>query len=1081
MFRKVYTFLLLLLYLPSYSQKSFGNEWISNPQNTLKIKILEKGIYRIEGKDLENFGYNLKIIDVPKLQLFHHGKEVPFEYNSTGNYLEFYAEGNKGEQDSLLYRPFSARMNPYHSLYSDETYYYLFLGSQRKTLQVTNGSNFAGLTPEPFHIEEQVKAFNEQYSFNNSIGFPPFLMQSYYETGEGWSGKVIIADSLAKFNIKLENYLPQPQYKPTLEALFNGRTEIDHDVSINIVNNQKQNRNIGRINYFGFTPLKIKTEIEPNEISADNQILITSQSARKEKFEWHSITYHKISYPQSWDMSGKTQKVFHLSPNSPQKTLISIPNAPKNAPVYQIKNRYEYTKISGEFQNQNLVFSTSSKDAIFVSSNILKPISIEKTNFLTQLNTDFNFLIITHPSLQKSAESYATYRSSKQGGGFKVQVVFMNELQESYGFGERTPLAIRRFVDDLLRQNIKLENILLIGKGYSFPDFLKTEAANDFIPTMGYPGSDVLLTAGLNGFDEDVSAVPTGRLNVSTNQEVENYLQKVKEYEANTDDLLWKKNVLHLNGGLSKSENAYFRSMLNNFESKVSDSFLNGKTTAISKKTEANVENIDISNEINDGFGMVTFIGHSSSTTTDLNVGYVSGLNSKFKNKLKYPLMYFNGCGVGNVFNKYSLITTDWLLTPDKGAIAVFANSFWSYDFPTSRYLSKLYTKLFADAESAGLSIGKIQQLANKELKQEGADPFMLSNIHQLLLQGDPSIIVFPLKKPDYSPKKIFIQSKNQSLSISQNDSVRVGVIVSNFGKVEKNRSIDLSLKNQNKLVQKISYSNLMNQDTVYFTIKKDLAIQKLEIEVDAENKIDENHETNNSVSLTTDWNLIQTFATFPQNILPDRLNPILSVNFDGKTIINEDFVSNQAKVNVSLIDENPLEATDSTSIQIYLAKCQTCSFQKIPFKQIRQTLINSVQLTNEFSLPNLSEGKYKLLVRGKDKSGNLAGNNYEITFNVGNSELPSECLIYPNPSRDYVGFRINYFKESTDVFSNIEIYDALGKRLEIINFKTTVGQNEVFWLPKENISSGIYLYKVMIRSESSLTEIFDGKIILER
>lgn len=1077
--RKVLAFLLLLFYLPSYCQIKNGNDWISNPQNTLKISILEKGIYRIESKDLEPFGYNLNTLEIDKLQLFHHGKEVPFQHN--GSYIEFYAEGNNGEQDSLLYRPTSARMNPYHSLYANETYYYLTIGKQRKSLKISTDTNFAGLTPETFHIEQQIQAFNEQYSFNNSIGFPPFLMQSYYEVGEGWSGKVIIADSLAKFTIKLENHIPQPNFKPILEALFNGRTEIDHDVNINIVNNQNQNRSIGRINYFGFTPLKIKTEIEPNEISNDNKILITSQSVRKEKFEWHSITYHKISYPQSWDMTNKIQKTFYLSANSPQKSFISIPNAPQNALVYQVKNRYEFSKITSEVRNQNLVFTTTSKDAIFVSGKILKPVSIEKVNFLTKLDKDANFLIITHPTLQKSAEAYASYRSSKQGGSYKVQVVLMNEIQETYGYGERTPLSIRRLIENYFNNDVKLEYLLLIGKGYSFPDFLKTESANDFIPTMGYPGSDNLLTAGLNGFDEDVSAVPTGRLNISSNQEVENYLQKVKEYEANTDDLLWKKNVLHLNGGLSKGENAYFRGMLSNITPKVSDSFLNGKTVAISKKTEANVENIDISAEINDGFGMVTFIGHSSSTTTDLNVGYVSGLNSKFSNKLKYPLMYFNGCGVGNVFNKYNLITTDWLLTPNKGAIAVLANSFWSYDFPTSRYLSKLYTKLFSDTESAGLSIGKIQQLVNKELKHEGADPFMLSNIHQLVLQGDPSVVIFPLKKPDFSPKKLFIQSKNQSLPISQNDSVRVGVVMINSGRFEKGKNVEISIKTEGKLLQKVINTNLNNQDTLYFTIKKDLQIKKLDCEVDADNKIEENSETNNSLSVNTDWSAMGNYAVFPKDILPDKLNPILSVKFDGRAIKNEEYVSDRALVSIELVDENSLDESDTTAIQAFLARCLTCSYQKIAFKYTKQKGKTPLNLTQEFRLENLSEGTYKLLVIGKDRNGNFAGNNYEIAFNIVKKGLPSECVVYPNPSRDYVGFRINYYKETTDVFSNIEIYDTGGKRIENINFKALAGQNEVYWLPKETVSAGVYYYRVVIRTEGTLSEFFDGKIVLER
>ena len=509
-------------------------------------------------------------------------------------------------------------------------------------------------------------------------------MQSYFEKGEGWTGKIIVADSLAKFPIKMVNYLPQRDMSPTLECLFNGRTEIVHEVNIGLQNNLGQVRTIGKIDYFGFDPLKISTEVSANEISIDGQIQLRSQSSKKDKTEWHSLTYHKISFPQSFEMENLSSKYFYLMPKSFTERHVSIGNAPNGAQVYLLFDRYTYQKVSITLTGTklNLVLDkTLSPKIIFASSEIKKPISIEKVTLNSDYKKSSNYLIITHPSLKASAKEFANYRESNVGGGFKTNVIDIQDLYFLFSYGERTPMAIRRFIDFKLSNGERIENLFLIGRGKSFPDALKTDAALDLVPTFGYPGSDILLTAGLDGYDSDVQAIPTGRLSVISNQEALNYLQKVKEYEENVEDLLWKKDILHLSGGGSKPEINYFKDILKGIESKVQNGFMSGRVAALSKKTDNFIENIDISAEVNKGVGMITFFGHSSSTATDLNIGFASSSNNKLQNKIKYPLMYFNGCGVGNVFNRYDLLTTDWLITPGKGAIAVFANSFWSYDF----------------------------------------------------------------------------------------------------------------------------------------------------------------------------------------------------------------------------------------------------------------------------------------------------------------------------------------------------------------------------------------------------------------
>jgi hypothetical protein len=1090
--RVLFILLLVTVFFSAEAQKKFGHEWIPDGQDLFKITIAEKGIYRIFYDDLKRIAFPVDAVDMKRIQLFHHGREVPVwiagEEDGVFNaqdYIEFYAEGNNGEQDSLLYRPESSRMNIYQSLYANETAYFLTLGNAPLRTKELKNVPFNSARTELFHIEQQVKVFNEQYSFNNSIGFPPFVMQSYFEQGEGWTGKIIIGDSLARFPIKLINYLPQNNKLPILECLFNGRTETIHDVNIGIENNQNQARHIGKIDYFGFTPLKIITEIAANEISGDGQIMLNSQSNKKDKIEWHSITYHKVSYPQSFEMSNLKSKLFYLRAYTENQRHVSISDAPLGAQVYELFDRYSFRKLSSIVEGRKLNFVTEnsfSSKMVLVSSEIKKPIDIQKVIMNSDYKKASDYLIITHSTLKQSAKEFANYRAASAGGGYLTNVIDIQDLYLRFSFGERTPLAIRRFIDFQLSNGQKISFLFLVGRGKSFPDALKIDAALDLVPTMGYPGSDILLSAGLNGFDVDVQAVSTGRLNVVSNQEVLNYLQKVKEYEANKEDLLWKKDILHLSGGGSKPEINYFKDILKSIEPKIYEGYMAGRVGVFSKKTDNNIENIDISAEVNKGVGLITFFGHSSSTATDLNIGYASNPNGKLQNKGKYPLMYFNGCGVGNVFNRYDLLTTDWLITPGKGAIAVFANSFWSYDFPTNRYINNLYEKLFEDTQTLGEPIGKIQQAVNIKLKSEGADLLMLSNIHQLILQGDPAIKVFPLKNPDYNIEKVFLKSKNPSTAIALNDTVLVGVIASNFGKYQNNNSINVSLKGveaEKSVDRKFKINNIAYRDTLYFSIKKDLNLKSVVVHIDFDNLIEENNELNNLKEFKIDWSAANAYSAYPSNVFPDQLNPILDVYFENKKLRELDYVAANATLKMVLTDENPISSRDTSAISLFIQSCETCKFVQISAKYINLIQVSANTIEAQYVLPNLPKGKYKLLVVGHDAQQNSAGNGYNITFLISDEFLPTVLNVYPNPADNFCNLEFQIINKSSPKAGKVRLYDINSKLVDEILFSPKVGKNEVFFNGESQFSAGMYFYRAIIEWTEDKLEEFNGKIII--
>ncbi|WP_158552621.1 C25 family cysteine peptidase [Spirosoma telluris] len=155
-------------------------------------------------------------------------------------------------------------------------------------------------------------------------------------------------------------------------------------------------------------------------------------------------------------------------------------------------------------------------------------------------------------------------------------------IYEQFNFGERSPIAIRRFADFMLSGGTD-KYLFLLGRGISFPDVLKKSEADDLVPTFGYPGSDALLTMGLAGYPEFVQALPTGRINVTTNQQALTYLSKVKEFEQAAPDE-WQKRMLHLNGGHDKAEILYLKSLMGQLRPVAENQYMGRKSKHSRKK-----------------------------------------------------------------------------------------------------------------------------------------------------------------------------------------------------------------------------------------------------------------------------------------------------------------------------------------------------------------------------------------------------------------------------------------------------------------------------------------------------------------
>jgi hypothetical protein len=361
---------------------------------------------------------------------------------------------------------------------------------------------------------------------------------------------------------------------------------------------------------------------------------------------------------------------------------------------------------------------------------------------------------LEQPSLQHAnpLQAYANYRASAAGGGYDTLVLRMEELYDQFAFGERTPWALHLFLKFYWPIH-RPQYLLLTGRSITpFAQVWKENASvfyrnaphsfefQDLVPSAGFPASDSYFVKGLEPGEPELSAMAVGRIPSKTSQDLSNYLDKVIEQESS--GIAGPQRILHHVGGMNPLELARHSSFLAGFAALARSGLPEVEVTTYSKDTTAEIQRMDLSEELNAGVSLLTYFGHGSLSSNELDFGYVSDPNFGYANAGKYPLLLINGCEYSNAFGPSYSQGEDWLLTPKKGAIGVLSTSSLGVDLLLKRYTEIWYKQLFAVASAAKpLSLGEVMLRTEREfLLRYGSSPENLTQLSQYLLLGDPAV-----------------------------------------------------------------------------------------------------------------------------------------------------------------------------------------------------------------------------------------------------------------------------------------------------------------------------------------------------
>jgi gliding motility-associated-like protein len=919
---RLFLTLLLVVQCATFSSfaQPYGNEWIDYTKTYYKCKVGASGLYRIGYQTLQNAG--LANNAASGFRLYHKGTEVPI-FTTTNNvfsptdYLEFYGEKNDGSFDTQLYAQPDWQANPYQSMFSDTSYYYLVWDdvvapAPKRYISTPNNTDIH--PPAETYFRHTLTQTFKHVATN---GKPDILGGT-----NGWFPSFDDGEGITDVTLQLGNsktydfattapktgfpYTPADLRLRVIGLSNDAAYNPDHAFTVRVNNTtylQEQFESYDNTEY--------TAQVFATDIANDTTHVVVESTGVG--YSITTIPYLTLTYTRRFDFGNQRSFLFTLN-NNAQKYLEIVNFNGGDAPVlYDLTNGL---RLIPNLQNDTLKIllpagnNTATPRQLYLSNTnspctigcvipecnpaqcILYAVPhltpIQFTNFNDVANQG-NYIIITHSSLRLGntdwVTAYQNYRESVAGGGYNVVVADIDELYDQYSAGiPKHPLSIQRFLDDaILHWSIAPQYVLLLGKSIGYANIANSYYNTNLIPTYGSLPSDNRLTAQSD--QNYLPRLPIGRVSAINGTQVGNYLRKVIDYETpkacTRQAREWTKRAMQISNAWNNAEQTTNIGYLNNYANTIENSTYGGTVSTFDICSNACTPPSggfpEITNQINEGIGTLTFFGHSIGSTS-FGVDEISDLPTNHTNYGRYPFVLSGGAFTGNV-HQYAIpdpnnsFAERYLLADSLGVIGLLGRTSWTSPGYLDHFLSDLHQRF--TTTNYGQTMGKnvlsvYQDIYEGDPNNEAAFDESRKTCYEMTFVGDPALVLAgAYSQPEllienndtYTDVQLFDHQTNQLLGTSINntlDSIDLKVHLSNIGAaitgnmvVRVQRGVNggaLQTIAQQAIAIPVASTNLVF--TVAVDALNNSGTNQFVVTIDANNQQTEDCEDNNQVSL---------------------------------------------------------------------------------------------------------------------------------------------------------------------------------------------------------------------------------------
>ncbi|NWJ49751.1 MAG: type IX secretion system sortase PorU [Bacteroidetes bacterium] len=1087
----------------------------------IKLAIKTTGIYKITYSDLQKMGINPASINPANLRIVGNGGGMlpetlgsPYYDDLIENriWVEGEADGHFDMNDYILFYAtapdtwsFNGQQLFIHkkNLYSDQTFYFL------------TTDNGPGLRIKS--KDQAVTAATHQVNTFNDFAVYEKDELNLIQSGRQWFGKELLNGQSPTISFQFDNV---DDTSPA-QIRINAAARSSNLSSIVLKNgSQQQQLNIPPISLSDYT----------NDFAAMGSAVFSFQQPAS-KFDLN------LSYPKTSDVG--TAWVEFIEINLRRKLIFKSGQLPftdilsqgtQNVAQYNLKSGASATvwEVTDPLHPSMMNTTIVGQDLSFkLAADTLRSfIAFDNSVFLTPeiigaiANQDLHgadvpdLLIVTNPLFMNAANRLADFRASHDG--LKVLVATTDAIYNEFSSGAQDISAIRYFCKRLYDKgaaNRKFKYLLLMGDGsYDYKsriaqntNYVPTyESTNSLSPIVSYATDDYFgfLDNGEGNSINDNIDIGIGRLPVKTAAEATGVVEKIIYYSTNSPLVNgdWRNSICFVaddkeyNAFMDQAEELANQVSNLNASLNIDKIYLDAfpEVSAATGKTYPLV-NEAIDQRIDKGTLIINYTGHGGEAGWAQEQVLTLNDIAKWKSFNNLPVFITATCEFSRFDNPQLLSAGEQiLLNPTGGAAALFTTIRLTFGSPNFT-LNKSLLNNWVTPSGKYFRLGDVLRLAKLENSNT-------NNTQKFVLLGDPSM---QLAFPKYRVITSTINDKEPGVdTLKALSKVTVkGFIADNNGapKTTFNGTLYPSIYDKASLVNTLGndgepvYSFWLQKNLIYkgktdvvngvfnfsFIVPKDIALRfdKGKFSYYATNGTDD-AVGNESRSV------IGGFSDIP---ITDKTGPMARL-FLNDTLFRQGGLTGTSPTLLAYINDESGINTLGTGIghDITAVIDDKTDHTIILNDYFEATKNNYKSGMLAYTLSNLQPGEHKIKFKVWDVMNNSSTS--ELLFKVkdeANLET-GEIMVWPNPFSTSTSFTIRHNQSGKIVKAEVRIYNPKGNLIRIFTANSTTDEGIVgpfYWdgttIKGQKLSSGLYIFQVILESENGITSIRNGKVVI--
>jgi uncharacterized repeat protein (TIGR01451 family) len=460
----------------------------------------------------------------------------------------------------------------------------------------------------------------------------------------------------------------------TVDVTLQGATDQQaHSVSVSFNGNP-----IGQMDFFNQSNVTNTFPINSSLVqNGGNTVTLTALDGDNDVSLVQSVALH---YPHTYAADGNWLRA--SVPSGAALNITGFTNSEIRA--YDITDPEAIIQLDGVVQAQGNTFSLALTIPsagvaertllVFSADQMSAPSSLTfhepDTAIHRQQRSDI--VVISHPDF---VASLAPFVALRQQQGRQVSVVTTDQLYDAFNFGERTPFAIRSYLQQLSSDPTQApQAVLFVGDASLDPRNYLGLGDFDFVPTRIIE-TQAFKTASddwFTDFDQTgFATIPTGRIPVRNPSDAALVISKIVNYESGATAGSWNQQALLIadqNVDVNFSNEAAFAA---------SEIPANLQTTSIlADSLDVNTARGQILNALNSGALLVNYTGHGATEQWSFSDLLDNNSAATLTNGDHLPFYLLMDCLNGFFHDVYTQsLAESLLLAPNGGAVAVWASS----------------------------------------------------------------------------------------------------------------------------------------------------------------------------------------------------------------------------------------------------------------------------------------------------------------------------------------------------------------------------------------------------------------------